>query len=250
MNKHIVALNDTCICVLLAFTFIVRRFFFIFSFGVVAIFSHSLPRFLIFALCSFLLNSFVREKKKNEQANTLNVDRLHVNVLCDHCHRIICNFCWAQVNGACISVQCSAVQWIHFVPSLCVRLWAWVSECVWACLIVHLVHTNVHWKNCHSNQRALCLLFKHCTDLYVSLPIFLCIALTAEKQHCIEQCVCVHETVKHVNKIQKKLLEYSQRWTNLWETILHACHLIHNDQHIICTQTLIQEKKLLIERNG
>lgn len=223
------------------------------------LFSHSV--LLRFSAIRFLASSFslcvhfywihlFERRKKNEQANTLNVDRLHVNVLCDHCHRIICNFCWAQVNGACISVQCSAVQWIHFVPSLCVRLCAWVSECVWACLIVHLVHTNVHWKNCHSNQRALCLLFKHCTDLYVSLAIFLCIALTAEKQHCIEQCVCVHETVKHVNKIQKKLLEYSQRWTNLWETILHACHLIHNDQHIICTQTLIQEKKLLIERNG
>lgn len=145
--------------------------------------------------------------------------------------------------------QCSAVDTFCSFPlctSLCVSEWVCVS----------LFNCSLGAYECSLEKLSLksaCsvfILFKHCTDLYVSLAIFLCIALTAEKQHCIEQCVCVHETVKHVNKIQKKLLEYSQRWTNLWETILHACHLIHNDQHIICTQTLIQEKKLLIERNG
>lgn len=128
--------------------------FFIFSFGVVAIFSHSLPRFLIFALCSFLLNSFVREKKKKRTSQHF------------ECGQIACERAMWPLSShnmqflLSTSEWCmhfSAVQWIHFVPSLCVRLCAWVSECVWACLIVHLVHTNVHWKNCHSNQRAQCL---------------------------------------------------------------------------------------------
>lgn len=157
---HIVALNDTYIhiCVFL-FAFV--HFGFCCDIQPVA---SSLSCPLCFSLCylcvhlcySLLLNSLVK--------NTLNVDILHVNVLCDHCHRIICNFYWAQVNTCtCVCVWIFQSVRIHFILFVLyvfyISLFRSFSLCFSACmslcayvLIVHLVYIRSLLENCHSNQ--------------------------------------------------------------------------------------------------